>query len=242
MLEMSPVISVDSTALHMLEDLKTDLKHRGVHICFASVGNRVESTMRTAGLLDKIGVTWFHPTVHAAVQFCVWHRQNARHGASGDTPALSTAGEATPPTETGEGGTGPHEEAHEEEEEELRPEPELALRSAEADRARHGLELQGVPPRREPAGNGELNPDVRAAGVGVGAASATLERIRLSPHLRSRSSSDSVSALDVALVELDDDEAGGPLTPLLASEPAAGAGIFAPLALPAAAPAAPPAI
>lgn len=88
-MEMTPVISIDSTALHMLEDLKTDLKRRGVYLCFASTGNRVEAIMKRAGLVNKIGTTWFHPTVHAAVQFCVWHRQNLQSGPEGATPALS---------------------------------------------------------------------------------------------------------------------------------------------------------
>jgi len=73
-MEMTPVVSVDSTAVHMLEDMHRDLKERGVRVAFATVGNRVEQTLRRAGVVDKIGAHWFCPSVHAAVQFCVQHQ------------------------------------------------------------------------------------------------------------------------------------------------------------------------
>ena len=44
-MEMTPVMSIDSTALHMLEDLRRDLKERGIQLAFSTVGNRVEDTL-----------------------------------------------------------------------------------------------------------------------------------------------------------------------------------------------------
>lgn len=71
--EMTPVTSVDSTALHMLEELFKDLRRKGVEICLASIGSRVEETLRLAGLQRKCGYEWFHDNVAHAVEFCIRH-------------------------------------------------------------------------------------------------------------------------------------------------------------------------
>jgi len=80
--EMTPVTSIDSTAMHMLEDMHRDLKDRGIRLAFSTIGTRVEDTFKRAGLIDKIGQGWFHPSVHAAVQYCVRHRLSADDGES----------------------------------------------------------------------------------------------------------------------------------------------------------------
>ncbi|CAK9075072.1 unnamed protein product [Durusdinium trenchii] len=76
-LEMTPVISVDSTACHVIKDVVNDFRMRGMHVAFAMTGNRVEKTLRKAGLKKFIGEQWFFPTVEEAVQYCVKH-QHAR--------------------------------------------------------------------------------------------------------------------------------------------------------------------
>ena len=48
-------------------------------MAFAMTGNRVEKTLRKAGLRKFIGDQWFFPTVEEAVQYCVKH-QHARWG------------------------------------------------------------------------------------------------------------------------------------------------------------------
>lgn len=73
-IEMTPVQSIDTTAIHMLEDLSKDLKRRGVHMCLASCGSRVEETFRRAGVQSHIGYEWFHSNVNSAVEFCVRHK------------------------------------------------------------------------------------------------------------------------------------------------------------------------
>jgi len=77
-IEMTPVTSIDSTALHMLEDMHRDLKERGIRIAFSTIGNRVEDALERAGLIDKIGTQWVHPSVHSAVQHCIRHRARER--------------------------------------------------------------------------------------------------------------------------------------------------------------------
>ncbi len=88
-IEMTPVTSVDSTALHMLEDMHRDLKERGIRLCLSTVGNRVEETFKRAGLIDKMGAQWLHPSVHSAVQHCIRHRMTVA-----DPAATSQAADA----------------------------------------------------------------------------------------------------------------------------------------------------
>merc|ERR1719203_1405479 len=49
-LEMTSVISIDSTACHVLHDIVADFRARGISVAFAMVGNRVNKTMRKAKL------------------------------------------------------------------------------------------------------------------------------------------------------------------------------------------------
>lgn len=74
-IEMTPVTSIDSTALHMLEDMQRDLKERGIRLAFSTLGIHVEDTFKRAGLISKMGEGWIHPSVHSAVQHCILHRQ-----------------------------------------------------------------------------------------------------------------------------------------------------------------------
>merc|ERR1719221_1671923 len=65
-LEMTPVISIDATAIHVLEDIVKELdNNHGIKVAFAMVGNRAYKTMRLAGTLQKIGEHWFFPSVNA---------------------------------------------------------------------------------------------------------------------------------------------------------------------------------
>jgi len=73
-LEMTPVVTIDSTAVHMIEDMVADFRSRDMEIAFCMVGNRVDKTMRRAKLNQLIGEQWFFPTVHDAVLYCLKHR------------------------------------------------------------------------------------------------------------------------------------------------------------------------
>ncbi|CAK9083317.1 unnamed protein product [Durusdinium trenchii] len=77
-LEMTSVVSVDSTALHVLEDLVLDFRSQGVHIAMAMVGNRLDRTFRKAGLTNFVGEKWFFPSVHDAVVGCLRHQKAKR--------------------------------------------------------------------------------------------------------------------------------------------------------------------
>lgn len=77
-LEMTPVVTIDSTAVHALEDIVRDFRSREIQTAFCMVGNRVEKTMSRANLKKIIGDQWFFPTVHDAVIFCLKHQQAKR--------------------------------------------------------------------------------------------------------------------------------------------------------------------
>lgn len=89
--EMTPVISVDSTAVHSLEDIQKDLRTRGIRLVLCNVGNRVKPVLERAGLTKIIGGKDFidHPTVHSAVLFCMRHKQNKTSHSSEDSTLLS---------------------------------------------------------------------------------------------------------------------------------------------------------
>jgi len=77
-LEMTSVVSIDSTAVHILQDIVADFRSRNIHVAFAMVGNRVEKTMRRAGLKKFIGESWFFPTVNEAVHYSLRHQSAKR--------------------------------------------------------------------------------------------------------------------------------------------------------------------
>jgi len=77
-LEMTPVVTLDSTAVHVIQDIVSDFRSRGIQTAFAMVGNRVDKTMRKAKLKNIIGEQWFFPTVNEAVHYCLRHQHCKR--------------------------------------------------------------------------------------------------------------------------------------------------------------------
>lgn len=73
-LEMTSVVSIDTTAVHIIQDIVNDFRSRHIQVAFAMVGNRVEKTMRRAELKSFIGQQWFFPTVNDAVHHCLRHQ------------------------------------------------------------------------------------------------------------------------------------------------------------------------
>lgn len=74
-LEMTPVVSLDSSALHVIHDIVAEFRKRSINVAFAMATFRVDKTMEKAGLKKFIGSKWFHPTVQAAVQHCMLHKE-----------------------------------------------------------------------------------------------------------------------------------------------------------------------
>eukprot|EP00954_Amorphochlora_amoebiformis_P020534 1340075-Amorphochlora_amoeboformis.AAC.1 len=73
---MSPVISIDTSAVHILEDTHKEFKKRKIQLCFANTGNRVEKVFDRAGFYTHIGgKEWFHSSTSSAVRQCLKHRE-----------------------------------------------------------------------------------------------------------------------------------------------------------------------
>jgi len=77
-LELTPVISIDSTACHVIKDIVNDFRNRDIQVAFAMVGNRVDKTLRKAHLKGFIGEQWFFPNVEEAVSYCLKHQKAKR--------------------------------------------------------------------------------------------------------------------------------------------------------------------
>lgn len=74
-LEMTPVVSIDTAAVHSLQDIVHHFRSHGIQVAFAMVGNRVEKTMRKSKLIEFVGEQWFFPTVNGAVHYCLQHQR-----------------------------------------------------------------------------------------------------------------------------------------------------------------------
>jgi len=88
-LEMTPVASLDSTAVHVIHDIVADFRARGMHIAFAMVGNCAERTMQKAKLTEYIGARWFFPNVNIAVHFCLLHQSAKKRRGDADTGTIT---------------------------------------------------------------------------------------------------------------------------------------------------------
>lgn len=72
-ISLSPVYSIDSSALHLIQDLIKDLELAGKKICFACVNGRVLNSFQRSGIVEMLGEEWFHETEFDACQHCMGH-------------------------------------------------------------------------------------------------------------------------------------------------------------------------
>mmetsp|Transcript_5267 Transcript_5267/g.9347 ORF Transcript_5267/g.9347 Transcript_5267/m.9347 type:complete len:764 (-) Transcript_5267:4164-6455(-) len=70
-LDLSPVSHIDTTALHVLEDMYITQKRLGVTICMCNPGIAVTDRLLRSGLVDLMGRNHFFPDVIDAVHFCL---------------------------------------------------------------------------------------------------------------------------------------------------------------------------
>ena len=70
-LDLSPMSHVDTTALHVIEDMYTTQHNAGVQICFCNPGIKVVERFVVSGFVDLVGREHFFPAVIDAVQFCL---------------------------------------------------------------------------------------------------------------------------------------------------------------------------
>ena len=70
-LEMSPVSHVDTSALHILEDMYETYLARGQQMCFANPNLGVMQRMVDSGFAEKVGDEHFFVSLHDAVSWCL---------------------------------------------------------------------------------------------------------------------------------------------------------------------------
>lgn len=97
-ISLSACTSLDTSAIHQIEDIIKDFENRNIQVAFAQIGNRVWKTLVKADVVKHIGEEWFHDTCHDAVQHCLsiddthitdeHHYKNLEHEDSRDNTAL----------------------------------------------------------------------------------------------------------------------------------------------------------
>ena len=70
-MEMSPVARIDATAVHMMRDLRTLLKDRGVTLILSNPSSPVIRGLEKAKALEEIGAANLFVRVHDAALHCL---------------------------------------------------------------------------------------------------------------------------------------------------------------------------
>ena len=71
LMEMSPVSHVDTSALHILEDMYETYLERGQQMCFVNPNLGVMQRMVESGFEEKVGREHFFVSIHDAVSWCL---------------------------------------------------------------------------------------------------------------------------------------------------------------------------
>ena len=70
-IEMTPVSHIDTSALHILEDMIENYKARRQQLCFCNPSLRVMERLGASGFLDKAGRQHFFSCAHDAINWCL---------------------------------------------------------------------------------------------------------------------------------------------------------------------------
>jgi len=76
-LDFTPVVSADYSAMEVLHSIVDDFRERGIQVAFSCMGTGLERRFRKFGLLNFLGKEWLFPTVHDAVLHCVGHNADS---------------------------------------------------------------------------------------------------------------------------------------------------------------------
>ncbi|KAG6546359.1 hypothetical protein Mapa_012400 [Marchantia paleacea] len=68
--EMAPVMSIDTAAIHAFEELHTNLQKRGIQLTISNTVGKVITTFKDGGFVDLLGQEWFFLSVSEGVQVC----------------------------------------------------------------------------------------------------------------------------------------------------------------------------
>ena len=70
-IDMSPVSHIDTSALHVIEDMNENYRSRGQQLCFSNPCKIVMNRLIHSGLVDKVGREHFFASEHDAVNWCL---------------------------------------------------------------------------------------------------------------------------------------------------------------------------
>ena len=90
-LDLSPVSHVDTTALHVLQDMYTTQKKLGVKLCFCNPNIVVTMRLLKSGFIDLVGREHLFSDVIDAVQFCLSEMDRRAAIAPVGDPEIATA-------------------------------------------------------------------------------------------------------------------------------------------------------
>jgi sulfate transporter 4 len=91
-LDLSPVTHMDTTALHILEDMDENFKSRNQQLCFSNPSTAVMGFINTSGLAEKIGREHFFTCLHDAVSWCLQEMDCEAVSSNGGEKALLEEG------------------------------------------------------------------------------------------------------------------------------------------------------
>ena len=73
-LELNPVSHIDTSALHMLQDMYSMLKdEKGIQLCLSNPNPRVMMKLVKSGFVDELGRDHIFVSLHDAVHYCLDH-------------------------------------------------------------------------------------------------------------------------------------------------------------------------
>jgi len=75
--DLSPVSHIDTSAMHILEDLNNNYVNRGIQLCLCNPNKIVMDYLRLSGLAEKIGSRYFFVRMHDAVLACMQELEGA---------------------------------------------------------------------------------------------------------------------------------------------------------------------
>ena len=70
-LDMSPVSHLDTSALHILDDMNENYRSHGQQLCFSNPGLQVMERLVASGLAEKVGREHVFASLHDAVSWCL---------------------------------------------------------------------------------------------------------------------------------------------------------------------------
>jgi len=77
-IDLTPVSHIDTTAMHVVHDVVTSYKSRGIQLCFCNPNKSVMEKLEVSGLLNDLGEQYMFVRTHDAVTYCQSQLENEK--------------------------------------------------------------------------------------------------------------------------------------------------------------------